>query len=132
MWRVVCGMRRVVRGAVCCLIFAVTLAAWLTRAEPVGEAVNGKELYLERCVLCHGAAGRGWDWSQKAVRPPVPVPNLVEVVPQRSDDYLMAVIRDGGEAVGLTRFMPAFGFNMSEQELRDVVAYLRSLPRRAR
>lgn len=56
------------------------------------------------------------------------MPNLGEVVPQRSYEYLAHVIRDGGEAVGLTRFMPAFGFNMSEQDIQDVVAYLRSLP----
>jgi mono/diheme cytochrome c family protein len=100
-------------------------------AETAGDIANGKAIYVERCVLCHGAAGHGWDWDQKAMRPPVAVPNLVEVVPQRSDVYLRRVIRDGGEAVGLTRFMPAFGFNMSEQELRDVVVYLRSLQRRS-
>ena len=37
------------------------------------------------------------------------------------------VIRDGGEAVGLTRFMPSFGFNMTAKELRSVVAHLRFL-----
>ncbi|GIX46353.1 MAG: hypothetical protein KatS3mg131_0564 [Candidatus Tectimicrobiota bacterium] len=96
-------------------------------AEPTGDAARGKEIYQERCLLCHGALGQGWAWHKKAVRPPVPVPDLRQVVPQRSDEYLITVIRDGGEAVGLTRFMPAFGFDMSEQDLRDVVAFLRSL-----
>lgn len=93
---------------------------------------NGQALYLERCVLCHGASGEGWDWSKKMARPPVPVPNLVEVVPQRSEEYLLKVIREGGAAVGLTSFMPAFGFDMSEQDLKDVVAYLRSFSSTAR
>ncbi len=92
-----------------------------------GNPGQGQELYQERCVLCHGSHGQGWDWATKVDRPPVPVPNLLEVLPQRSDDYLFKLIRDGGEAVGRTRFMPAFGFNMSEQELKDIVAYLRSL-----
>ena len=109
------------------LVLALVLVPSLALAERGGNAAQGKEIYQERCVLCHGSKGHGWDWGQKVVRPPVPVPNLVEVVPKRSDDYLLTVIRDGGEAVRLTPFMPAFGFNMSEEDLKDVVAYLRSL-----
>lgn len=126
MWLTPCDRRRV-RVVVCGVIPVLAVVLSFIRAETAGKAANGEELYIERCVLCHGEAGQGWDWGKKVIRPPVPVPNLVEVVSQRSDDYLVAVIRDGGEAVGLTRFMPAFGFNMSEQELQDVVAYLRSL-----
>ncbi len=109
------------------LVLALMLVPSLALAESGGNTTNGKEIYRERCVLCHGSKGHGWDWGQKVVRPPVPVPNLVEVVPKRSDDHLMTAIRDGGKAVGLTPFMPAFGFNMNKQELKDVVAYLRSL-----
>ena len=89
----------------------------------------GKELYVERCVLCHGSQGHGWDWGQKVLLPPVPVPDLVQVVPTRDDRFLQAVILDGGEAVGQTRFMPAFRFRMDEGEARAVIAYLRSLSR---
>jgi mono/diheme cytochrome c family protein len=113
------------------LLFAGVLAALLYAAPGwPGDPDQGRELSLERCVLCHGSKGQGWDWDLKVDRPPVPVPNLHDVLPQRSDDYLFRVIRDGGEAVGRTRFMPAFGFNMTEQELKDLVAYLRALQRR--
>ncbi|RMF86070.1 MAG: cytochrome c [Nitrospinota bacterium] len=111
----------------CLLLF---FAGGAARAFPGLE--NGKALYTERCALCHGEKGEGWDWNKKVMRPPVPVPDLREVVPQRSDAYLLAVIRDGGKAVGLTSFMPAFGFDMSEQDLKDVVAYLRLLSQRNR
>lgn len=106
------------------------IALWtyaIGAAERSARLSVGKEIYQERCILCHGARGEGWDWEKKVVRPPVAVPDLAGAVAKRSDEFLLAVIRDGGEAVGLTRFMPAFGFNMSEQELKDVVAYLRSL-----
>ena len=77
----------------------------------------GEEVYIERCVLCHGKNGEGWDWGKKAVKPPVPVPNLLKVLPQRTDEYLATVIKFGGNAVGLTDFMPALGFNLTDQDV---------------
>ena len=53
---------------------------------------QGKKIYTERCVLCHGLAGEGWDWKKKAAKPPVPVPNLQEVIPERTDEYLQACL----------------------------------------
>ena len=79
------------------------------------------------CVLCHGPAGEGWDWKKKAAKPPVPVPNLKEVIPERTDEYLQAVIKEGGRAVGLSEFMPALGFNLSDQEIQYLISYLRAL-----
>ena len=96
-------------------------------AQPRGDARNGRELYLEKCVLCHGSQGEGWDWTKKVERPPVPVPDLATVTPQRSDQFLFDVIKEGGEAVGQTRFMPPFGFQLSDQEVWDLVAYMRTL-----
>jgi len=101
-------------------------------AGPPGDARRGEALYREKCVICHGGRGEGWDWTKKVAAPPVPVPDLAQVVPERDDGYLFAVVRDGGEAVGRTRFMPAFGFQLSDQEVWDLVAYLRTLRRHAR
>lgn len=111
-------------------IGAVLAALSIAAPAWAQSLTEGRELYQERCVLCHGSQGLGWDWEVKVERPPVPVPNLLDILPSRSDDYLFRVIRDGGEAVGRTRFMPAFGFNMTEEGLKDIVAYLRSLQRK--
>ena len=88
---------------------------------------QGEKIYTEMCVLCHGLAGEGWDWEKKAAKPPVPVPNLKEVIPERSDEYLQAVSKEGGRAVGLSEFMPALGFNLSDQEIQHLISYLLSL-----
>ena len=95
-------------------------------AQARGNATKGRELYLEKCALCHGSRGEGWDWSKKVAKPPVPVPDLAKVTPERSDTFLFDVVKDGGEAVGQTRFMPPFGFQLSDQEVWDLVAYMRS------
>ena len=44
------------------------LLAFAYRAEADGNVATGKELYVERCVLCHGSKGHGWDWGQKVAR----------------------------------------------------------------
>jgi cytochrome c oxidase cbb3-type subunit III len=98
-------------------------------AHAAGDGARGRDVYGEKCVLCHGSQGAGWDWSRKVESPPVPVPDLVAVAPQRSEQYLFEVIKNGGEAVGRTRFMPAFGFQLSDEEIWHVVAYVRSLTR---
>jgi mono/diheme cytochrome c family protein len=95
-----------------------------------GDPGRGVELYRERCMLCHGGQGEGWDWSKKVEKPPVPVPDLAQVAPERSDQYLFDVVKEGGEAVGRTRFMPPFGFQLTDEQVWDLVAYMRSLAKR--
>jgi cytochrome c oxidase cbb3-type subunit III len=96
-------------------------------AQTKGNSKRGEDLYLEKCVLCHGTQGEGWDWSKRAEKPPIPIPDLAKVVPQRSDQYLFDIINGGGEAVGKTRLMPPFGFQLSNDDVWDIVAYMRSL-----
>lgn len=96
-------------------------------AQPRGDAKKGRELYQEKCMLCHGSQGEGWDWSKKVDKPPVPVPDLAKVTSKRSDQFLFDVVKEGGEAVGQTRFMPPFGFQLSDQEVWNLVAYMRVL-----
>lgn len=109
------------------ICFIILLMASPGLAQPKGDVRKGQELYLEKCVLCHGSQGEGWDWTKKVAKPPVPVPDLAQVGPERSDKFLFDVIKDGGEAVEKTRFMPPFGFQLSDQEIWDLVAYVRSL-----
>ena len=110
-----------------CLVWLILFQATGVAAQPKGNPKAGLNLYLEKCSLCHGTQGEGWDWSKKVVRSPIPVPNLAKEVPGRSDQFLFDIIKTGGEAVGKTRFMPAFGFQTSDEEIWDLVAYLRSL-----
>jgi mono/diheme cytochrome c family protein len=110
------------------LVFAATVAP--VSAQPRGDARRGAALYEEKCALCHGGQGEGWDWSKKVARPPVPVPDLGSVVRERDDGYLFSVVKEGGEAVGRSRFMPPFGFQLTDDEVWHLVAYMRTLPSR--
>lgn len=109
------------------LFLFVLLLSGPVLAQSRGDAKKGQEMYLEKCMLCHGSQGEGWDWSKKVANPPIPVPDLAKVTPEQSDQFLFDVVKGGGEAVGKTRFMPAFGFQLNDQEVWDLVAYMRSL-----
>jgi mono/diheme cytochrome c family protein len=114
-------------------VIALALAAWAgTALARSGDAGKGSEIYAEKCALCHGGRGEGWNWQQKVEKPPVPVPDLAQIGPTRSDAFLFEVIERGGEAVGRTRFMPPFGFQLEEAEIWDLVAYIRSLAGKGR
>lgn len=112
-------------------LFLIILTSAPLSAQTQADSKRGEELYLEKCVLCHGSGGQGWDWSKKA-EPPIAVPDLVATVPVRSDQYIFDVVKGGGERVGRTRFMPPFGFQLSDQEVCDIVAYLRTLSRKTK
>lgn len=113
------------------ILLLVAVALGPAVAGEKGDPAHGRVLYMEKCVLCHGGKGEGWDWARKVPKPPVPVPDLARVVPELSDEYLFDVVKGGGEAVGKTRFMPPFGFQLSDQEVWDLVAYMRSLAQKA-
>jgi cytochrome c oxidase cbb3-type subunit III len=99
----------------------------LVTPQTKGNSKRGEDLYIEKCVLCHGSRGQGWDWSKRVEKPPIPIPDLSKVVPQRSDQYLFNIVHGGGEAVGKTRLMPPFGFQLNDGEVWDIVAYMRTL-----
>jgi hypothetical protein len=46
---------------------------------------------------------------------------------QLSDKYLTDVISKGGPAVGKSPIMPAWGNQFNESQIRDLIAFIRSL-----
>lgn len=122
------GIHRIAIAVTGVLTFGVPALATQKRNLQRGQA-----LYVEYCLQCHGDRGEGWGWGKKVPPPPVPVPDLSnsDRMRQLSDQYLFDIVKDGGEAVGKTRFMPAAGRVLSDEEIWDVVAYVRSLSQQA-
>ncbi len=65
------------------------------------------------------------------VRPPVPVPDLTvsEFMSRFSNRELFKVIKYGGTRKGKSRFMPPAGRWLSDEDIQDVITYVRSLER---
>ncbi len=82
------------------------------QVSTASDVFKGREVYMRECVACHGAAGEG----------AMPgLPNFAESQTLfKTDDALMGIIRDG------RGIMPGFGGLVTDEEIRDVTAYLRS------
>jgi mono/diheme cytochrome c family protein len=99
----------------------------LAAAQTKGDLKVGKIKYDANCVGCHGATGKGDGAAAAALNPKPQDHTDGKVMNALSDKYLFDIIKDGGAAMKKAPFMPASGKKLSDQEISDVVAYIRSL-----
>lgn len=101
---------------------------------PDGEQLAaGRAVYLGYCASCHGENGEGQEnWQRRDENGELPAPphDASGHSWRHSDDMLYRMISRGwrdpfNRTERLT--MPAFGAMLSEQEIRDVIAYLKTL-----
>ena len=96
------------------------------KLDPVAVAA-GKTLFTSNgCVGCHGATGIGD--GAAAVALPVKPRNYTDAKWQDAtpDADIKKVIKDGGKAHGMSEMMAAYP-NLSDVELNNIVAFIRSL-----
>ena len=91
-----------------------------------GNVQAGTVVYARLCVSCHGPTGQGGGMAAMLAVPPR---NLTDqaYMTTRSDQQLFDVISKGGAAMGLSTTMTAFGTQLTEQQIWDTVAYVRTL-----
>ncbi len=88
---------------------------------------HGREIFQKHCALCHGADAKGTG-ALAATLPRKPA-NLTDCRLTAEDpvEVVQGVIRHGGPYVGLSSVMPAWQGTLSESEIADVAAYVKSL-----
>lgn len=110
-------------------LFTGGLAWLLNDPGPPAGASRGERLYYAYCVECHGQDGRGsWRAALFLLRPGDLADR--ERMSAHSDRYLFEIIKHGGSPVGRPG-MPAFGYHLSDDDIRALVAHLRTLARDA-
>jgi mono/diheme cytochrome c family protein len=95
--------------------------------SPAGNTSKGRDLFLRYCAGCHGEDGRG---EAKTFRPNVGNLAVKQLMDELSDEYLFTVIKKGGAAVGKNAAMPAWSAQLGDDDIRDVVVFVRTLARR--
>jgi len=85
-------------------------------AAPETTAVAaGKAIFQANCIACHGANGKGIGKGK-------PDFTDAEWQAKESDEELLEVIANGHEK------MPAFGDKLTEEQRKEVLAYVRTFP----
>lgn len=109
-------------------IFCIIVALLARVASAQNDAAAGKELFKSNCSPCHGESGRGDGPAGQAL--PVKPADLGERITTNhySDQYIVDVISKGGGAVGKSNFMPAWSGALTDKQIREIAAFLRTLP----
>jgi mono/diheme cytochrome c family protein len=114
---------RIVRVSLGAVAVTAVLAVGPAHAADKAGAADVAKLYQEQCARCHGASGKGDGddgiyYTTKPTDFTAPAPT-----PKRTDDFLAAVISNGGPSKGLSVDMPAF--KLSPAEVKGLVAMIR-------
>ena len=93
------------------LVFVAILAASATAA-----LAQGADTYKAKCQMCHGADGAASTPAGKAMAVPP-----VSAFAKASEADLIAITKNGKGK------MPAYGGKLTDPQIKDVVAYIRTL-----
>jgi len=104
--------RRAVILASLCLAALILLS---TNAK--ADAQAGAATFKAKCVACHGADGKGKEALKTQDMSSAAVQNM-------SDAELTAITTDGKGK------MPAYGKSLKPDQIKDLVAYIRSLAKK--
>jgi len=111
------------------LTMGFSLSAIIIGASPgwTQNLAEGRKLYASYCSSCHGDKGKG-DGIAAGSLPVKPRDHTNgAVMNQLTDQALTDIISKGGGAVGKSSFMPAWGTSLNEKDVREIVAYIRTL-----
>jgi cytochrome c oxidase cbb3-type subunit III len=108
------------------LSLLLVLAATVMPAAAGDVAATRKE-FVRFCSKCHGTDGKG-DGPQADALATKPR-DFTDCARMKAltDDTLFTAIKQGGEAVHLSKDMPAWKDGMEDDEIHDLVAYVRTL-----
>src|SRR5206468_7122711 len=88
-----------------------------------GAVAGGLDHYRENCVVCHGAPGVEMGEAGKGLNPPPPFLDS-PAVQGRTDGQMFWIVKNGIRMTG----MPAWGPTHKDEEIWQMVAFMRHLP----
>jgi len=102
----------------------MTAAPMMTMAQTAPE--TGKEIFDQMCAGCHGTYGNGQEGTKSGFVPRIGTLANKEYMASVPDDYLKMIIKKGGAYMGKIATMPAWEKRLSDDEIKDIVAHIRT------
>lgn len=112
------------------------LAMMEFKGSPVikrGNPAKGRQFYLVYCTSCHGLKGDG-KGLLASVLDPKPKSHIEgkgkkpgEGMNEKSDEKLYKAIKEGGQGIKKSVYMPAWGHIISDEDIWNIIAYLRTI-----
>lgn len=85
--------------------------------------LRGSVVFNRYCVTCHGPFGEG---NGRAARLHNPPPANLRTS-DKNDAYIELIVRKGGEAIGRSPAMPPWQDELTDEQVRDLVVFVRSI-----
>ncbi len=114
------------------LTLGFALIASAAAAEPPRDVGLGATIYAEACASCHGANLEGQpDWMSRlpSGRMPAPPHDASGHTWHHPDEILFRLVKEGVSAIvgkGYQSDMPAFAGVLSDEDIRAVLAFIKS------
>ena len=114
------------------ILFVFTVLLLLCATANLGiaaDAKHGSRIYNQYCIACHGAEGKGnGDRAKNEQLDPRPRVHAngdyMNMIP---DMRFFRVIKYGGKAMNFSHIMPQWQHILSDEDIIDVLAHIRSL-----
>jgi cytochrome c oxidase cbb3-type subunit III len=97
------------------------------KVEVKSDPEAGKKTYALLCASCHGNTGKG-DGPAAAALPTKPQSHADgKYMNALTDQHLFKSIKEGGASVGRSPLMPPWGGQLTDQDIWNLVSYIRTL-----
>ena len=125
-------MKSLVAAALSCLLLSAQAGsssdtrsdgALLPRDSRDAAVFRGGLVYGNYCVTCHGINADG---NGRAARLHNPRPANLRAS-DKNDAYIKLIVTRGGESLGRSPGMPPWGEELTDEQISDVAAFVRSV-----
>ena len=113
----------------CLLLYGFAFYAGVApAAETKGKAAD---IYKQNCSKCHGEQGKGDGPTTKTIKS-MKMTDWTDhaAMAKYTDEDLFKIIKEGGAAANKSKIMPAYKDKLPDQEIRDLVGFIRSLAKK--